>query len=267
MAQGRHVEISGGQRLWVEATGSGPEVVFVHGLPGLARDFHPLTSRLADDFHCIAYDRAGYGASAPNIQPEAAGVSQDVDQLLALLDALDLDRASLVGWSYGGPIVLTTAARVPERVFRVVLISVPSAEFRWPGRPADRLVLTPIGGLALRVLRALGPRAFRRPLDEAYGMRAPTPVLEDFFQNISGPGVTEQMLAEGRRLNLAAMPVSDVRQRCLVIHGEADARVPAAGARDSLRVFQAPSEGAFRKAATGRSRPTRKLLLNRSASS
>jgi 2-hydroxymuconate-semialdehyde hydrolase len=230
--EGRHVEIPGGQRLWIEAAGSGPPVVFVHGLPGLGRDFRPLTRRLTDRFHCLAYDRAGYGASSPNTQPEAAGVAQNVDHLLALLDAVDIGPTSLVGWSYGGPIVLAAAARAPQRISRIVLLGAPSPNFRWPGKLADRLLQTPIGGPALRFMRVLGPRAFRRPLDEAYGARAPDSVLEDFFWGISCPGAIEQLLSEGRQLDLAATPVTEVRQRCLVIQGEDDAMVPASeGAR------------------------------------
>lgn len=211
----------------MEAAGFGPDVVFVHGLPGLARDFRPLTSRLADRFHCVAYDRAGYGTSAPNIRVEEAGLSQNVEQLLALLDSLGLGRIALVGWSYGGPIVLAAAARAPERVSEVVLFSAPSSDFRWPGKLSDRVLQTPVGGLVLRVMRALGPRALRRPLDEAYGRHAPAAVLEDFVGNLSGPGVIDQMLAEGRGLDLSTVPVADVEQRCLLIHGEADANVPA----------------------------------------
>jgi pimeloyl-ACP methyl ester carboxylesterase len=100
--------------------GSGRPIVLVHGLPGSAYDWRELTPLLNDaGFRTIAYDRVGYGRS--DARPSGPySLSANVDELLALLEELDLNDVTLVGWSYGG--AMTMAAANTDRIRRIVLV-------------------------------------------------------------------------------------------------------------------------------------------------
>ena len=105
-----------GARIRYRVAGRGPAVVLVHGwaldLDMWAPQFALLSARL----HVIAFDRRGFGLSAG--EPDA---ERDVDDLHALLDALSIERAAIVGMSQGARLALAFAASLPERVSCLVL--------------------------------------------------------------------------------------------------------------------------------------------------
>lgn len=107
-------------------------LILIAGL-GLSSDsFRRLLPLLVPDFYVIAPDLPGAGASA---QPKKApGVDALVDVLVAWLDELGLDRVDFLGHSLGAQVVGRLAARYPERVNRLVLVSCtpdPSAPHAW----------------------------------------------------------------------------------------------------------------------------------------
>jgi len=122
-AAGRFVEIGEGVRINLHERGSGPAIVLVHGLPGMASDWQELMPELARRGHrVIAYDRVGYGHS--DARPETARHTpqRNAEELLALLDALELPRVTVVGWSYGGATSMVAANLHPERFDRLILV-------------------------------------------------------------------------------------------------------------------------------------------------
>jgi 3-oxoadipate enol-lactonase len=108
-----------GARLSYEEYGSGPPVVLVHGLGGTGTDiWKHVIAELADEFRVVVYDLRGSGASETPPGPYTIDLLQaDLD---ALVRALDLGAAGLVGHSLGGGIVLAQAARRPDSVRAVV---------------------------------------------------------------------------------------------------------------------------------------------------
>lgn len=105
-------------------SGEGPPVVLVHGSgPGVTgyANWRLNMPVLAERFRVVAPDMAGFGYSA-----RPAGLVCDVDlwadQVIGVLDGLGLERASLVGNSFGGAIALRVAARYPDRVHKLVLM-------------------------------------------------------------------------------------------------------------------------------------------------
>jgi pimeloyl-ACP methyl ester carboxylesterase len=114
-----------GQRISYLASGAdsgGPVVVLVHGLASNRNtwsDVLPLLGRYA---HVIAPDLLGSGASA---KPRCAdySVGAHAARIRDLLRELGLDRASVVGHSYGGGVAMTFAYQFPERTDRMVLIA------------------------------------------------------------------------------------------------------------------------------------------------
>lgn len=101
--------------------GAGPAVVLLHGMFGDHLDWEPVLAPLARRFRVIGVDLPGFGDSS---KPDRAYTGEHfAENLAGLLTALGLDRAALVGNSFGGEIALLTALRYPERVERLVLVS------------------------------------------------------------------------------------------------------------------------------------------------
>jgi 4,5:9,10-diseco-3-hydroxy-5,9,17-trioxoandrosta-1(10),2-diene-4-oate hydrolase len=122
--EGRLVPV-GGRELFVTEAGTGIPVVLLHGggpgATGMSNFGHNLEPLLAAGFRVIVPDLPGYGRSTKGIdRSDPFG-----DLALAvrgLLDALDLDRAHLIGNSYGGAAALRLALDRPDRVDRMVLM-------------------------------------------------------------------------------------------------------------------------------------------------
>jgi len=105
-------------RLWVEDDGAGPAILFVHGGLGDARLWQPVAERLRGTFRCIRYDVRFFGRSEGPDEEWSA-----VDDAIAVLDALDVPRAAVVGLSMGGGIALRVAQLHPDRVTAVVHVA------------------------------------------------------------------------------------------------------------------------------------------------
>jgi pimeloyl-ACP methyl ester carboxylesterase len=76
---------------------------------------------LAEEFRVVAPDMVGFGYSERPANVEY-GIQTWADQVIGLMDTLDLQKAHLVGNSFGGAVALRIAAQVPERVSKLVLM-------------------------------------------------------------------------------------------------------------------------------------------------
>ncbi len=106
--------------LHCQQAGAGPDVVLLHQATGSVRTWRKQTPVLADRFRATAYDRPGFGRSPWLETWPLDYLDQDVSDLLALLNALGIERAALVGHSDGATIALLAAARHPQRVSGVL---------------------------------------------------------------------------------------------------------------------------------------------------
>jgi pimeloyl-ACP methyl ester carboxylesterase len=107
-----------------EQAGEGPPIVLLHGLTATRR-YVVMGSRLLERFgyRVIAYDARGHGRSTPAPDPAAYGYDRLADDLEAVLDALEIDRAALAGASMGAHTILRFALDHPERVAALGLIT------------------------------------------------------------------------------------------------------------------------------------------------
>jgi 3-oxoadipate enol-lactonase len=121
-------EINGAE-LNYEFAGDGPAVVLVHEGVCDLRMWDELVEVLATEFAVLRYDLRGYGDSTLPPGP----FSQHRD-LLALLDHLGIERATLVGVSYGGRVALDTASVAPERISALVLAAPALRDHEWSRR-------------------------------------------------------------------------------------------------------------------------------------
>ena len=110
-----------GVRLYYEESGDGTPMVFVHEFAGDHRSFEPQMRYFARRYRCIAFNARGY---PPSEVPEAlASYSQDRarDDILAVLDALSIERAHIVGISMGSLATLHFGLHYPDRALSLTL--------------------------------------------------------------------------------------------------------------------------------------------------
>ncbi len=100
-----------------DEVGTGPPMVLLHSGICDRRMWDPQLAALAPEFAVVRPDLRGFGESPLPAEP----FSNHAD-VLELLDHLDIDRASVVGSSYGGRVALELATAAPQRVARLVLL-------------------------------------------------------------------------------------------------------------------------------------------------
>ena len=170
------------------------KVVVITGTPSWSEFWAPVLAALPEDYTMVVADRPGFALSEP--VGVVGSISDQAEALSALLDVAPGQKVILVGQSYGAPIATLMAARYPDRVQALVLMSPFYGE---RGTTAQRL--TGLGG----VVRPMLPRDLKNAIAEVRG-QAP------------------QLPAARAALAGLALPV-------VVLHGEADTFVPLSSAR------------------------------------
>jgi len=232
---------------WAECgAAQGAPVLWCHGSPASRLDADPTGPFAAGYTACgirvIAWDRPGYGGSTPH---PGRTLADDAEDGVAVADALGLGTFAVLGYSGGGPVALTLAQHLAERVAAVGVV----AGIAPPG-VADH---TDLAEHDLFDLAATDPAALRVTLAElAAGLRTDTVATA---QLMLGPGLTDAdlamladpayavmlmaTLAESARHDLAGYAedidtlrtdwsptLSAVHQRVHLVHGTTDRVVP-----------------------------------------
>ena len=162
--------------------GGGPPVLLLHGGPGLGFDYlRELAEELAQENDVAWYQQRGL---APSAAEGPFTVATDVHDARRVLDALDWDKAYVVGHSWGGQLALHVAEAMPERLFGVLAVDPLGSvgDGRWPefdeeifrrtpeetrarARELDRLTAEGAGDdeLALEQMRLAWPAYFAAP--------------------------------------------------------------------------------------------------------
>ncbi len=164
----------GGRRLAWTAVGDGPALLLVNGYAATAADWDPtFVAELGKAFRVICPDNRGVGASEPG---DLGGLTIDAmaADLEALLDALELERAPVVGWSMGGFVAQRLALRAPERVAALALLSTDPGGAATVRADADVWArLTDHAGTpreqASRLISLLFPPDVAREIDSQFG--------------------------------------------------------------------------------------------------
>ncbi len=162
-----------GNQVAYRRAGEGPVLFLLHGIAGSSETWVPSMRLLQRDYTAIAPDFLGHGASAK--PPGDYSLGNYAAGLRDLLDLLEIDRATVIGQSYGGGVALQFAYQFPERCERLVLVdagglgrevswllrlvTLPGAEYVLPA-----LFLAPVrnwGDSVLSFLRNRGIRSDR----------------------------------------------------------------------------------------------------------
>lgn len=115
-----------GTQLYYEVLGDGAPVVFLPGGNFDHRMWDDQVKTIGRESRAITYDPRGYGQSGAWGAPYRAA-----DDLVALLDHLGVQRATLVGVSLGARIALDVAAEYPNRVAALVLVAPGLSGYQW----------------------------------------------------------------------------------------------------------------------------------------
>lgn len=131
--------------------GKGESILLLHGWGASMNSFRQVFDDLAKNFHVVALDFPGHGASG--MPPIGWTVSNYMECLLSIMDQLALPRPSIVAHSFGGRVAIKLAAAHPDRVGRLILVDAagvpPPRSFRFKlKRSLARLVkrITPYLG-------------------------------------------------------------------------------------------------------------------------
>jgi pimeloyl-ACP methyl ester carboxylesterase len=130
-AIGKDIVANGIRTNYLEAGSGGDTVVLIHGSgPGVTAyaNWRGVVPALGEHFHVYAPDMVGFGYSD---RPEGIRYGLDVwaDQTLGFMDAMGIQKAHLVGNSFGGGIALRIATQHPDRVGKLVLMGSMGVDF------------------------------------------------------------------------------------------------------------------------------------------
>jgi pimeloyl-ACP methyl ester carboxylesterase len=185
----RDLDLPQGKLRCFEA-GTGPPIVFVHGLLVNANLWRKVVAKLSPDFHCVALDLPLGSHTVP--MPDATDLSPPAvaDLIADAIDALGLEEVTLVGNDTGGALCQMVVTSRPERIGRLVLTSCdyrdhfPPPLFSYFG-PAAR-----IPGAFQFLLAPMRLRAPRR-LPIAFGWLTKEPIDREAEDSYLYPAMTD----------------------------------------------------------------------------
>lgn len=235
---GRTIDAAGLATNYHEA-GTGSPVVLIHGSgPGVSAwaNWRLTIPALAERFRVLAPDMAGFGFTERKLDARY-GKEGWVDHLAAFLDAAGVERADLIGNSFGGAIALAFAIRFPDRVRRLVLMG--SAGISFPLTPG----LDAVWGYepsfeSMRRLMDIFAHDRALVSDELAELRYRASIRPGFQESFSAmfPAPRQQGV-EGLASDEAA--IAALPHEALIVHGREDKVVPPENAERLFKLIPA----------------------------
>jgi pimeloyl-ACP methyl ester carboxylesterase len=218
-----------------------PPMILIHGFISSTLIWSGVFLRLANaGFRVIAIDLPGYGYSDKPSDGRYT-IDAQAQAVFGLMDKLEIEKATIVGASYGGAVAATMALDSPERVDRLVLIGAVSSD-----EPKEKLLmrlsrLPVIGDIVTPLF--LGSRwVLRKRMEEMY-RRIGTPLDERMLAArhhlLATANMQRAMIRTVRRwsANRIQREASLIRQPTLLVWGEDDTHIPISQAyrlRDAI---------------------------------
>ena len=222
-----------GTRLHVRDSGprDAPALLLLHGFGASLHTWEPWAQALQTDHRVIRFDLPGNGLSPPDPNGDYSD-ERSRTLVTALLDHLGLAQVTLIGNSMGGRIAWSYAAREPERVRALVLVS-PDG-FASPGFEYGKAPEVPA---SLKLMRYTLPKPLlRMSLAPAYANPAALTetLVTRYHELMRAPGAREAML---QRMGQIALEdprpwLQKIRAPTLLLWGEQDAMIPFSNAAD-----------------------------------
>lgn len=206
--------------------GEGFPVVFLHGSgPGVTAyaNWNKVFPLLKDDYRVIAPDLVGFGYTE-RVEGQTYGMRVWVQQTKELFDALGIEKANLVGNSFGGALALSFAINYPDRVNKLVLMGAMGVSFPITYGLDQVWGYTPSPENMEKLLNIF-----------TYDHSNATPELaESRYKGSIQPGFQESfsaMFPEPRQNGVEDMAgdehyIKDIKHETLIIHGREDRVIP-----------------------------------------
>jgi pimeloyl-ACP methyl ester carboxylesterase len=233
-AHQRWVEVDGTPANLIEI-GSGPPLLFVHGLAGCWQNWLENIPRFAATHRVIAVDLPGFGASP--MAPERISIPGYARFLDTLCEALALDAAAVVGNSMGGYVAAELAISSPQRVERLMLVSaagITAEHLHRDGVMAGARVVAAVTTRAVsrheRLARRPGLRRIALSFPVHHPDRLSAPLAHELMRGSGTPGFLPAMEAIMEHRISERLPQIDCPT--LVMWGEQDRVIPV---RDAER--------------------------------
>lgn len=202
-----------------------PPLLLINGYAATAADWDPtFIAALERSFELICPDNRGVG-TAPLGELDGLTIDAMAADLEALLDARGIERLSVAGWSMGGFIAQALAARAPQRVEALVLLSTdPGGPGAVLADPAVWAQLTDSSGTpreqATRLISLLFPPAAAREIDQQFG-----DVVAAARAELSPVALDAQANAMAAWHGTEQQPI-DSTMPVLIAHGSEDIVIP-----------------------------------------
>jgi 3-oxoadipate enol-lactonase len=212
-----------------------PVIVFLNGMSQTTQHWKSHARTLHERYRVITYDARGQGKSDVPTSPPT--IERHADDLLAILDAVDVGKVHLVGFSHGARVALGFSARYPERVASLVLVSAtarPTALARTIVRSWAEVLDQ--GGLAAMSWSALPTILGNEFLEK--NERMLSNIIKASIQRNTAEGIRQLLAGLTAYPNLDDLAVQ-VRAPSLVIAGDEDLLVEPSGARELARLCNA----------------------------
>ncbi|MFZ6185256.1 alpha/beta fold hydrolase [Nannocystis pusilla] len=183
--------------LYYEVHGSGPPLVFAHGLGGGFLSWWQQVPHFRKRFSCVVFSHRGF---APSKDASGQGPRRFVDDLDALLQHLHVDDVRLVGQSMGGWSCLGYALRRPEKV-RALVMACTTGQ-----------VTTPEIDAAINRLRGRATAAFMKGVHPAAGERMvrDQPAMHELYRGMDVLGAADKRAIRDVLLDLRTVTARDL---------------------------------------------------------
>lgn len=201
-----------------------PTVLLLHGIPTTGYLWHDVVRDLEASYRCVVPDLVGCGDSESPADHAAYGPAQQAQTMLALLDHLGVETATVVGHDIGGTIAVEMAGLAPERVEALGLLTPLLHSDIWPVRSALPFILPVTGEVSVEALRripGLGELVLRRALDGQLPADEARQYLAPLRTATGGAGLLRVFRAVDPAAAQALLPtLADIPT--LLLWGEAD---------------------------------------------
>ena len=186
----------------------GETVLLLHGFPQFADSWAEVAVALAKaGYRAIAIDQRGYSAGARPETVRDYAVDDLVADVLAIAIALGLERFHLAGHDWGGIVAWSLAARYPDRLQSLSIVSTPHVDALLEARRTDRYQkrrsrYITVFRLPFHIAEWLLLRRGASALKQIFKDKLPKPRLDDYVYRLTHPGTPKAGLNWYRALDL-----------------------------------------------------------------
>jgi pimeloyl-ACP methyl ester carboxylesterase len=243
---GKYVDIDSVQ-IRVEQVGSGPDILFIHGLPAMLEVFDPLKKYLSSSCHLTLYDRPANGFSSA--KDGEYTIEYNAHVALELIKKLNLKKVVVVGHSFGCSVAMAMALQDTADIKAIVLLGNQCMYYEENMKKSvlgDLFSIPILGrGVAFVIGKTMGKQIMDKSLKQAIFPSDPK-LLGNLIANAQKYWTTPKVLVDYAKEKRAS-PISrkqmmprykNIKTKIIFIHGEQDQLVPVKHSIDANKLIE-----------------------------